>query len=72
MIGHSMGGLILRASLPYLQKYHFGVFISLSVPHLGYLNGTKASIGAGLWIIKKWNHILSLEQLALSDNSNLK
>ncbi len=55
-----MGGLILRASLPYLQKYNFGVFISLSVPHLGYLNGTKASIGAGLWIIKKWNHILSL------------
>lgn len=41
MIGHSMGGIIARAGLKYLPKRldKFGLYFSLSSPHLGYLHG---------------------------------
>ena len=46
MIGHSLGGIILRTALKHLTKYrdNLGTFLSLSSPHLSYLNGTKTSI----------------------------
>lgn len=38
-IGHSLGGLIIRAALPHLEEYKdkFYSYISLSSPHLGYM-----------------------------------
>lgn len=38
-IAHSLGGLIVRASLPYLEDHSskFYNFITLSSPHLGYM-----------------------------------
>ena len=38
-IAHSLGGLISRAALPYLQDHHKKMcnFITLSSPHLGYM-----------------------------------
>jgi len=38
-IGHSLGGIIIRAALPYLEDYKelmYG-YLSLGSPHLGYL-----------------------------------
>jgi len=63
MVGHSMGGIIARASLKYLEeryKNRFGFYCSLSSPHLGYLNGVKSLIKVGLWAIRKWKPIKSL------------
>jgi poly(3-hydroxyalkanoate) synthetase len=39
-IGHSLGGLIIRAALPLLEaelKDKFYTYMSLSTPHLGYM-----------------------------------
>ena len=38
-IGHSLGGLIVRAALPHLERFKFQMngFISLCSPHLGYI-----------------------------------
>lgn len=59
MVGHSMGGIIARATIPHLYKYkhQFGFFCSLSSPHIGYLNGVSGLIKVGLWAIKKWKKI---------------
>lgn len=74
MVGHSMGGIIARASLKYLEKYqyHFGFFCSLSTPHLGYLNGVDGLIKVGLWALRRWKTILSLEQLSMEEAKDAK
>lgn len=55
-IGHSLGGIIIRASLPYLDqlKDKFYTYMSLSSPHLGYLYSPKFLVSAGMWFMKKW------------------
>ena len=62
MIGHSLGGIILRASLKHLGSFResLGSYLSLSSPHLSYMTGTKASTETGLWLIKKWRRIDSI------------
>jgi triacylglycerol esterase/lipase EstA (alpha/beta hydrolase family) len=67
LVCHSMGGIIARAALPHLEKYRhqFGFFCSLSSPHLGYLNGVSGLIKVGLWAIRRWKKIESLEQLSM-------
>lgn len=68
-IGHSMGGLIIRAALPLLadwkQKLHF--YVSLSTPHLGYLHKTSKFIDFGICLLKLFKSSLSLSQLTLKD-----
>lgn len=69
-IGHSLGGLIIRAALPYLEcisdKMH--LYMSLSTPHLGFMYSTKI-LDAGMWLLKKFKKILSLSQLCLEDSA---
>ena len=69
-----MGGIISRACLKHLLKFkdQFGFFCSLSSPHLGYLNGVDNKIKAGLWVLRKWKPIKSLDQLAMEDNKKLR
>lgn len=45
--------------------------MSLSSPHLGYIYSPSKLINAGMWILKKWKKSKSLEQLCLTDSSNL-
>ena len=61
-----------RAALPHLQQYrsHLGFFCSLSSPHLGYLNGVSGLIKLGLWAIRKWKNIRSLEQLSMEERGD--
>ena len=53
-IGHSLGGLIIRASLPYLEQFKLKVhtFITFSSPHLGYMYNSSTIITTGmkLWL----------------------
>ena len=52
-IGHSMGGLIIRAAIAEMKYLEdkFYTYMSLSSPHLGYLYQSSSIIRAGLWIL---------------------
>lgn len=54
-ICHSLGGIIARACLKYLQlhKEKFNQFVSLCSPHLGYLYHSSTLISTSLWILNK-------------------
>lgn len=45
-----MGGLIIRASLPYLKEYQdiMHSFISIGTPHIGCLSNNSFLIDAGI------------------------
>jgi hypothetical protein len=49
-IGHSLGGVIIRAALPLLSEYKekMYTFFTLSSPHLGYMHNNNKIINAGL------------------------
>lgn len=71
-IGHSLGGIIIRAALPYLQSLSnkFQFLITFSTPHLGYMYNSSALVDAGMWFIKKWRKSLCMKQLSMSDASS--
>ena len=71
-IGHSLGGIVIRAALPHLEevKDFFYSYISLASPHLGYLSSKSKMVSAGLWFIKKWKRSRCLRQLSLTDQSS--
>lgn len=73
-IGHSLGGLIIRSALSFMDKIgsHLYTYISMSSPHLGYLYSPSPLVQAGLWIINTWQKAESLQQLCMSDASNLR
>jgi triacylglycerol esterase/lipase EstA (alpha/beta hydrolase family) len=54
-VGHSLGGVIIRAALPHLEdlreKLH--ILVTLSAPHMGYSKAKNSLVTAGLWIYKK-------------------
>ena len=55
-IGHSIGGLIIRAALPHLAEFSqkLCTYMSLGSPHLGYMYNSNKLIDAGMWFLKKW------------------
>eukprot|EP01017_Pseudomicrothorax_dubius_P026621 TRINITY_DN298_c0_g1_i1.p1 TRINITY_DN298_c0_g1~~TRINITY_DN298_c0_g1_i1.p1 ORF type:complete len:775 (-),score=142.76 TRINITY_DN298_c0_g1_i1:117-2441(-) len=73
-IGHSLGGLIIRSALPFLEQYSSKMFsfITLSSPHLGYMITNSKMIDAGMWILKKWRKSLCLQQLSMEDSPDLR
>ena len=48
-VGHSLGGLIIRAALPHLIKYkeQMYTFVTFSSPHLGYMYSSSSIVDAG-------------------------
>ncbi len=70
MVGHSMGGLIIRAALPRLEKYkqHFHSFITLSSPHLGYAYSASKLVDAGLWLLNAMKKCTSILQMTMQDH----
>ena len=69
LIGHSLGGLIIRAALPHLAEYSekFHLFCTMGTPHLGYLQSQNKMLDAGLWFMKNWKKSPCLTQLSMSD-----
>lgn len=75
MVGHSMGGIILRASFAHLKskiRECFHTFISFATPHLGYLHCKSFVTGAGIKLIESLHPSTSLKQLSNKDKSNIK
>lgn len=73
-IGHSLGGVIIRAALPYLAEYKekMHTFITFSSPHLGCASQNSKLINAGLWLLRKWHQSKCLSQLMLQDNPDVR
>jgi len=73
-IGHSLGGLIIRAALPYLEKFKDKMYgyLSLCSPHLGYMYKSGKLFSAGMWILKKWKKSNALAQLQMTDAKDLE
>jgi hypothetical protein len=73
-IGHSLGGLIIRAALPYLEKFKDKMYgyLSLCSPHLGYMYKSGKLFSAGMWILKKWKKSNALSQLQMTDAKDLE
>ena len=72
-IGHSIGGVIIRAALPSLEEFKdkFWFYLSLSSPHLGYSFSDSTLIKTGIWVLKRWKGSKSLEQFMQNDNKDL-
>jgi hypothetical protein len=68
-IGHSMGGIIIRSALPYLEQYSnkMHMYMTFSTPHLGYMYNSSKLIDAGMWFLKKWRRSKCLQQLSMTD-----
>ena len=73
-IGYSLGGLIVRAALPYLEKLKdkFHGFVSLCSPHLGYMYKTSKLFSTGMWLMNKWKKSICITQLRCADGKNLE
>ncbi len=73
-IGHSLGGIIIRAALPYLDEYSskMHLYMTLASPHLGYMYNSSKLVDAGMWFLKKWKKSKSLTQLSMSDTQNIE
>jgi len=73
-IGHSLGGLTIRAALPHLEEYKdkFYTYISLSSPHLGYMYNNNKLFDAGMWFLKKWRNSKCLTQLSMTDHKEIE
>lgn len=71
-IGHSLGGIIIRAALPHLLNYcdKMHVFISFSSPHLGCMYNESKLVDAGMWVLKKRKGNLCLRQLGMDDKQD--
>jgi hypothetical protein len=66
MVGHSMGGIILRSALKGLKKRavdHLHTFVSTAVPHLSYFEGMEYHVEAGLSLIEWLQPVASLREL---------
>lgn len=72
-VGHSLGGVIIRAALPLLFDYKdkMYTFITFSSPHLGYIYSSSTLINAGMWFLQKWFKSVCLDQLSMTDSTNL-
>lgn len=72
-IGHSLGGLIIRAAFPHLEEYKdkFYSYVSLSCPHLSNMFSSN-HIQMGMWFLKKWKNSVSLTQLSMTDTSKIE
>lgn len=69
-IGHSLGGLMVRAALPHLMKRFgncFHTYLTFSTMHLGVMYNENRLVETGLWVLKQWRNSKCLQQLSLSD-----
>ena len=73
-VGHSMGGLVIRAAIPHLVEFadKMHLFLTLSTPHLGYMYNSSKLIDAGIWVLKKWKRSTSLQQLSMTDDHDME
>lgn len=67
-LGHSLGGLTIRAALPHLSQFapKMHLFMTTSTPHLGV---TSKLLTTGIWLLNKLQRVPSLVELQMKDNA---
>jgi len=72
--GHSLGGLVIRAALPFLEKFKdvMNSLVTFGTPHLGMKYHNSKLLSAGMWILKKFTNWNCIDQLRITDNPNYK
>jgi hypothetical protein len=72
-IGHSMGGLVIRAALPLLSdlssKMH--CLITFNSPHLGFVEQSSAFIDTGIWLASIFQPQMALSQISMQDSQTI-
>ena len=73
-VGYSLGGVIVRAALYFLEQYKELMFslITLSTPHLGLMYSSSVLVDTGVWFLRVFTHSPCLTQLSLKDSSNVR
>ena len=73
-VGHSLGGVIIRAALPYLERARTLLFsfISLSSPHLGTKQGKSFLVNTGIFFLGKIKKETAIKELQMDDESDIK
>lgn len=73
-VAHSLGGLIVRAALPLLEKYADKMhgFLTLCSPHLGFMYKASKLVSTGMWFLKSWKKSIALNQMSMTDTKNLE
>lgn len=73
-LGHSLGGIVIRASLPYLEVYRTRMhnLVTIGTPHLGYLYNDSYIVKTGIWFLNSWYGRTSMLMLTMVDKSNLR
>jgi len=73
-VGHSLGGLVIRAALEYLEdfKEHFYTIMTLATPHLGYMHSNSRLLSIGMWAFSRVSKNPTISEMRLSDATNIK
>ena len=73
-VGHSLGGVIIRAALPHLSRFKnkMWTFGTLSSPHIGYMYASNTIMNAGMWLLRQLKKSKCLEQLTMTDAQDYK
>lgn len=68
-ICHSMGGLVVRAALPYLSFYKscMHTLVSVCSPHTGYVFHSSMLVKTGLWVMNKMQSAECLKEMCCED-----
>lgn len=71
-LGFSMGGLIIRSALPYLQEYksRFFSLITFGSPHLGMGYSQSVLISLGMKFYSSFKNYMSIKQIMLQDHKD--
>ena len=69
MIGHSLGGLVIRTAIKHLKRYkeRFHTLITLGTPHWGYVHSKSRLLSVGMWFYDKMSKDQLLTQIRLAD-----
>ena len=72
-IGHSLGGLIITAALPFLELYSdkMHLMLAMGTPFLGVGEASSKLVSIGVWVMRTVKRSQCLDELALSDKPGL-
>lgn len=73
LIGHSCGGLVLRAALIHLEQFKDVLhgFVTLATPHYGYLHSKSRILSIGMWAVSRVTKNPTVAEMRLSDSNNI-
>ena len=73
-IAYSLGGVIIRAALTYLEEFKslFSTYISLATPHMGCFYSGNKLLSLGMWVVNGLTRDQLLSEIRLSDENDIK